>query len=125
MTVSGRVVKGIGASATFLSIPWVEGQIVEALGFRPYSGTLNINVGDRAVRETLKACPAKRIVPAEQGFCDALIFRGTVGGYPCGVILPLAEGYPGEVLEIVAPVHLRKALSLADGDYIELVLHPA
>ncbi|MGD0230578.1 MAG: DUF120 domain-containing protein [Syntrophorhabdales bacterium] len=121
--VSGTVVKGLGVSASFLSIPWVENQIVEKLGFSPYFGTLNIDVQDSNIQEALKALPAKRIISAEQGFCDALVFEGTVGGYPCGVILPLVPDYPGAILEIVAPVHLKKTLGLTDGDGIEVLLH--
>jgi CTP-dependent riboflavin kinase len=55
MTVAGRVAKGIGVSSSFLSILCVKGQMDEAPGFSPYSGTLNIDVGHPAVREAVIA----------------------------------------------------------------------
>jgi riboflavin kinase len=64
--------------------------------------------------------PDKRIVSAQEGFCDALLFEGKVGPYPCGVILPLVPEYPNSILEIVAPVHLKETLGLDDGDGIEV-----
>ena len=36
--------------------------------------------------------------------------------------LPQIPGYPSTQLEIIAPVNLRKALSLKDGDELEVFL---
>lgn len=122
--VTGTVVSGLGQSASFLCIPWVSGQITEKLSFSPYMGTLNIDVHSSGIQKVLKKLGKERIVPAEEGFCDALLFRGTIAGrFPCGVILPLVPGYPASILEIVAPVHLKQALGVADGDGIEFEIY--
>jgi 4-hydroxy-3-polyprenylbenzoate decarboxylase len=126
LKVEGRVVKGLGESASFLSIPWVNNQLLEKLSFSPYCGTLNIDVGDPAVQEALKkGNGSRRIVPGEKGFCEALLVEGVVAGrYPCGVILPLMADYPTTILEIVAPVHLKETLGIVDGDKVEVDLYP-
>jgi riboflavin kinase len=124
LKLTGTVVRGLGESASFLSIPWVANQITSMLNFSAYPGTLNIDVHSPGVQKTLKRHGTERIVPAEEGFCDALVFKGTVAGrYPCGVILPLVPGYPASILEIVAPVHLKQALGAADGDGVELEIY--
>jgi CTP-dependent riboflavin kinase len=52
-----------------------------------------------------------------------LTYRGRINGrYECGVIIPLVPNYPEQILEIVAPVHLKDALSIRDGDEVELDL---
>ncbi len=124
LKLTGTVVSGLGESASFLSIPWVSGQLASMLNFSPYLGTLNIDVHAPRIQKVLKRLGKERIVPAEEGFCDALVFRGTIAGrYPCGVILPLVPGYPPSILEIVAPVHLKQALGVNDGDGIEFEIY--
>jgi CTP-dependent riboflavin kinase len=72
----------------------------------------------------LRAREAERIVAGEPGFCDAIIFRGMINQkYECGVIIPLVPSYPENILEIVAPVRLKDALNIDDGDTVELELY--
>jgi len=124
LTVVGTVVRGAGESSNFLSIPWVNAQLVEKLGFSPYSGTLNIDVHDPKVQETLKQFCGERVLPEEEGFCDALLCSGMIAGqHPCGIVLPFVPGYPECILEIVAPVHLKKTLMIEDGDGVEVEIY--
>ncbi len=122
--VTGAVVSGVGESASFLAIPWVNNQITRMVRFSPYSGTLNVDVADATIQKRLKSHGTAKILPEEKGFCEALIFRGRIAGrYPCGVVLPLVPGYPTSMLEIVAPVHLKDALGMQDGDGIEVEIY--
>jgi riboflavin kinase len=122
--VTGAVVSGVGESASFLGIPWVNHQITQMVRFCPYNGSLNVDVADAGIQKRLKRHGTDKIVPEEKGFCEALIFRGMIAGrYPCGVILPLVPDYPASILEIVAPVHLKDALSMKDGDGIEVEIY--
>jgi riboflavin kinase len=125
LKVTGTVVTGLGESGSFLAIPWVKNQLKKALGFSPYCGTLNIDVHDPKIQKALKRSCEKRILPEEEGFCDALVCGGTIAGrLSCGVILPLVPHYSDTILELVAPVHLKEALSIDDGDEIEVELFP-
>ena len=123
MKIKGKVVTGLGASGKFLSIGWVNRAVCEKFAFNPFCGTLNIDVEDPAIQQELKEKGSNRITSCEEGFCDALAYRGRINGrYDCGVIIPLVPQYPEQILEIVAPVHLKKALEIKDGDEIELEL---
>lgn len=123
LKVVGTIVGGLGESASFLSIRWVKDQLLTKLRFEPFCGTLNIDVRDSRIQRILRRRGIERIVPEEQGFCDALLFSGTVSGrYPCGIVLPLVPDYPENVLEVVAPVHLKEALHMEDGEEIEVEL---
>jgi riboflavin kinase len=122
MKVKGRVVKGLGESGKFLAIDWVDKQLCEKFGFSPFPGTLNIRVDDSGVQELLKKKATERLTHQSEGFCDAILFKALVNEtQECGVIIPLVPGYDGQLLEIVAPVHLKEALKIDDGD--EVVLH--
>ena len=122
--VTGTVVSGLGESASFLSLQWVNDQVVEKLSFSPYCGTLNIDIGGSMIQKKLKEYAKERIIPVEKEFCEALIFNAMIiGEYRCGVILPLVPNYPGNILEIVAPVHLKQALAINDGAKIEVEIY--
>lgn len=123
MKITGKIVSGVGESASFLSIPWVDRQIWDKLRFTPYKGTLNIMIDDPEIQRALKVKGRDRIEPENKNFCAALIFRGIVANkYECGVVLPLVASYDECLLEILAPVHLKDSLGLKDGETITLEL---
>lgn len=124
MQITGKIVRGVGESAAFLSIPWVIRQMEEKLKFQPYGGTLNISVDDPQVQQVLKTHGGDRLCSEAAGFCDALLFRGRIAGkYDCGIVLPLVPNYDECLIEVLAPVHLKESLGLKDGDTITLELY--
>ncbi len=123
MKVKGKIVRGLEESGKFLAVGWVNKAVSEAFGFAPFLGTLNIEVTDPSIQRRLVEQDSGRIAAADPGFCDAVIARGRINSrYDCGVIIPLVPNYPEQILEIVAAVHLKDALGLADGDEVELEL---
>ena len=124
MKIKGKVVRGVGESGKFLAVDWVNRAVRDTFNFTPFCGTLNIQVEEAAIQQALKERGTDRIASCEEGFCDALTFRGTINGrYECGVILPLVPNYPEDLIEIVAPVQLKEALGISDGDEVELDLY--
>ncbi len=123
MKIKGKVVKGVGESPGFLSIGWVDEQLREKLKFQPYRGTLNLAVEAADIQGILKEKGRDRLVSKEQGFCDAILVKGRINDiYECGVVIPLVEQYDERLLEVVAPVHLKRALQVDDGDEVTLSL---
>jgi riboflavin kinase, archaea type len=123
MRIKGKIVKGIGESGKFLAIDWVDRQLREKFGFSPFPGTLNIMIDDVNVQKMLREKDADRLIHQSEGFCDAILAKVLVNDkYECGVVIPLVEGYDGRLLEIIAPVHLKEALNIGDGDEIVLGL---
>ncbi len=117
--MTGKIIKGIGESGSFLSIGWVEEGMRNAFSFSPFPGTLNIKV-TRHVQENLRQAGKERLVAGQEGFCDALLFKAAIGEIPCGVVLPLVQNYPEDLLEIVAPVQLKETLKVTEGDEIRV-----
>ncbi len=115
----GKIFSGKGEGKKFLEVPWVRQQIKDKLGFTPYVGTLNLKLADQCVkcRKQLEENTGKRICP-QKGYCVGLLFGASIEGERCGVIIPQVEGYPEDVLEIVAAVNLKQKLNLKDGDVV-------
>jgi riboflavin kinase len=122
-TATGVVVSGEGKASQFVEISWAKSQIVERLGFKPYPGTLNVRLSRteaNRLKPILRKSEGILIVPAT-GFYSATCFHTVIMNKTRGaIIIPHTPNYPPNVLEIIAPINLRSALSLKDGDLVEL-----
>jgi len=123
--LEGRVFTGLSEGAYYLQIPYYLKQFEEKLGFKPYPGTLNIRLmnKDSIMNRILleKAADIKI-----EGFSDG---RRTYGGARCilaklndredvAIIFIERTHYGEDVIELVAPMHLREKLGLKDGDKV-------
>lgn len=125
---AGVVCSGVGEAAGFLAIDWVRQGLQRAFGFEPWSGTLNLRMQGadwQRWRARLFEHPAIVLAPAP-GFCPARCFAVRLADRLDGaIVFPEVPGYPDDKLEIVAPLHLRTALALQDGDRLRVQLKPA
>jgi riboflavin kinase len=119
LNFDGKVFSGRGSGEKFLRLPWVQTQIKEKVGFNPFLGTLNIKLseGSTKLRRALEEKPFSRIYPAE-GYKSGMLFKASIDDSECAVVIPEVEGYPTNILEIIAPVNLRTAFKIRDGDEI-------
>jgi riboflavin kinase, archaea type len=119
LTFHGKVTSGEGNGRKYLQLHWVLSQIKEKLGYTPYLGTLNLTLTPESAqnRKILEETDAPKICPAE-GYCAGLIFSASINGLGCAVVLPQVKGYAERLLELIAPINLREALNLKDGDSV-------
>lgn len=126
MELSGRVFSGRGEGRKYVELSWVKQQIMEKLGFNPYPGTLNLRLDVESMKKRqLLTEDAALGVCTSEGYCTGLLFKATIEGVSCdvvGVVIPQVEGYPCDVLEVVADVNLRQKLGLSKGDRVEVTV---
>ena len=127
VTLEGVVFTGLGEGAYYISKERYTKQFIEKLGFEPYPGTLNLKLTtdyDVKTRSELEAYPAIEI----EGFRNEDRTFGSVKCYPVTIenkmkgalILALRSHYNASVIEIIAPVFLRKHLNLKDGHKVKV-----
>jgi len=127
VTLEGAVFTGLGEGAYYTQKEHYRKQFVEKLGFEPYPGTLNLKLStdyDLKTRLELEAYPAVEV----EGFKNEDRTFGTVKCYPAiignkvkGALISALRGhYDSSVLEIIAPVNLRKQLNLKDGNKVKV-----
>ncbi len=130
MILRGTVVSGRQEAAGFLAVPWVERQLRDGFGLTPYPGTLNLRLDDpdapRRWARWQGAGGGRRLQPPEgSGFCAATCYASEVDGeVPGVVVVPEVEGYPLDVVEVMAAENLRRRLDLRDGGTCRLLLRP-
>ena len=127
ITLEGVVFTGLGEGAYYISKERYTKQFIEKLGFEPYPGTLNLKLTtdyDVKTRSELEAYPAIEI----EGFKNEDRTFGAVKCYPVTIenrvkgalILALRSHYDASVIEVIAPVFLRKHLKLKDGHKVKV-----
>jgi riboflavin kinase, archaea type len=115
----GTVFSGEGNGKKFLEMPWVKRQIEEKLGFSPYLGTLNLRLtGKNADMRSLLETAEGLVVEPQAGYYPGVLFRATIDVLKCAVVIPIMPNYPNDILEVIAPICLRKHLKLADGSEV-------
>jgi len=127
ITLEGIVFTGLGEGAYYISKERYRKQFIEKLGFDPYLGTLNLKLTtdyDIKTRSELEGYPAVEI----EGFRNEDRTFGPVKCYPAiienkakgALITALRSHYDSSVIEIIAPVFLRKQLKLKDGRKVKV-----
>ncbi len=117
----GRIVSGIGDGAKYVSI--YRDVIRKKLGIEPYPGTLNIDVGANIYRRIAELEPIVIPPPSDNyrlvlAYPARLIYNGRgVDGY---IVIPCATVHPGNIIEFIAPICLRKSLGLRDNDIVDI-----
>jgi riboflavin kinase len=127
ITLEGTVFSGLGEGAYYIGKEKYRKQFIEKLGFDPYPGTLNLKLKtdyDIKARSELEGYPAVEV----EGFTNEDRTFGPVKCYPvilenkvkAALVSALRSHYDVSVVEIIAPVFLRKHLGLKDGHKVKV-----
>ena len=124
LSITGKIVSGAGEGAYFTQIGWVQQQCVEKLGFKPYPGTLNLEISEEFLPaiESLDQKKAIELISPDDKFCNAVVFRISMGEISGAIILPEEKVriHPKNIIEIIAPLNLKAALNMNYGDFLKI-----
>ncbi|HEV2137547.1 MAG TPA: DUF120 domain-containing protein [Nitrososphaerales archaeon] len=127
LNFNGTLFTGLNEGRYYISLKGYSRSFIRALGFEPFPGTLNLRLTSEAMieqRRSLGQMPGINI----PGFSDekrsygpVKVFRAKIAGkYPGAVLAIERTHYDNSVLEVIAPLNLRKVLKLRDGDECSL-----
>jgi riboflavin kinase, archaea type len=125
----GTVVSGMGEGAYYMSLDGYRKQFKEKLGFEPYPGTLNVKLIDQIfmnARREIGRYPSVFI----NGFSDNMRTYGWVKCYKANINKAAVNNaaalvlerthYDDSMLEIIAPICLKEAIGIQNGDRISI-----
>lgn len=120
--LTGTVEKGLGEGSYYVSI--YKKHIQEKLGFAPFIGTLNLSVNKAQAKNFLMQLKKIKI----HGFQTKSRTFGAIDCYKVkisdkldgAVIIPERTNHDESILEVIAPVSLRKKFNLIEGNKITL-----
>jgi riboflavin kinase len=121
--LNGTVVSGIGEGKYYMSLEPYRQQFNTHLGFEPYPGTLNIRLSSSSlpVRRKIDALNWIRIKGFStdgRTFGDAKCLPCRIGTISCGIVIPGRTHYPADIIEVIAPMALRRKLGVEDSDTV-------
>jgi riboflavin kinase len=126
--LDGVITSGMGEGRHYISLSGYMEQFEERLGYEPFPGTLNVDLDEESVRSrsavsSLPGVPIDGWEDEERTFGPATCYDATVeyGGdaaETAHIIVPERTHHDETQLEVIAPVRLRDALGLEDGDVV-------
>jgi len=125
--IEGELFTGMFEGSYYVNRDGYRNQFIKKLGFNPYPGTLNLKLSsplDQRARKELEAHQSILI----DGFRDGGRTFGPVRCYPAtindevegAVVLIDRTHYNSSVLEVIAPMFLRKRLKIRDGSKVRV-----
>lgn len=127
LTITGQVSTGFGEGRYYLNQTGYAKQFLKKIGIEPYEGTLNLKLSPTETQnlELLQNSSGIKIQGFTKGdrtFGEVKCFFATINNIECAVVLPKRSHYK-DVVEVISRVHLRRTLSLKDGDEIKLCVN--
>jgi CTP-dependent riboflavin kinase len=126
VVLTGRIVSGAKKAAYFTQLDWVQEQCLEKLRFKPYPGTLNIELtpASLAILQEIDKRVMTELVPSDPTWCQARVLSLSIGHISGALVTPSEDVriHGRGIVEVIAPVRLKDALNLKDGDEVTLVV---
>ncbi|MDD4162056.1 MAG: CTP-dependent riboflavin kinase [Methanothrix sp.] len=117
----GKIASGLGQAQYFLTREGYSRQLLQHLGFVPFPGTLNVLL-EEPFPEEQEPIRIESFQEEGKSFGECKCYRITLNGMQAAVVRPEQSRYPPELIEVIAPVQLRRTLGLEDGDPVEIAL---
>lgn len=121
----GRIVRGFGEGAYYLSLPGYEKALVQKLEFRPYPGTLNLRLDKKSQNqhaflrnEDGLFIPGFKWENRQLG--GIYVFPCRIGNIPGALLRPVRTHHGPDIIELVAAVSLKQKLKKKEGDWVKV-----
>jgi len=131
LVLEGRLFTGLGEGAYYISQGGYRRQFVERLGFDPYPGTMNLRLDGRGrarrmLLDRIDPIMIEGFSDGSRGFGPVKCYRAIVEDRIEGAVLvAMRSHYGDDVIEVIAPIGLREALGLRDGQTVRIRVPPA
>ena len=126
MKLFGRVVSGKGEGKYYMSLPPYKEKFKNILEFEPYEGTLNIKLGYGINLNDLNPIEIDDFYYENNKYYGVKLIPVIICtknyGVKGAIVYPKKTEHPNNVIEIIAPIRLRKYLFLRNNDIITVII---
>jgi riboflavin kinase len=124
---TGRVFTGLGEGAYYVDKTDYGRHIEDALGFKPYPGTLNLRLSPSEVSkkkelEAYAGIMIRGFTTGDRSFGGVKCFKASIDEIEGALILIGRTHYDASVVELIAPVNLRERLGLKDRSRVRVIV---
>ena len=125
--IAGKIVAGVKQGTFFTQLEWFQEQCADKLGFKPYPGTLNLEISGEyfPIIESLDQEEGIELISPDPKFCNAKAFSVSLGEISGAIIIPdeKVRVHAKNIIEIVAPLKIKSSLQVRDGDLISVAIN--
>lgn len=124
LLLSGKLFSGMGKGKYYVGHQEYQKRFEQALGYRPYPGTLNVKLEDAGSLKALarlrgaKGTGIPGFMIGSESFSALKCFQGEVGGEAATLLIIDITYYNDSVVELISSKYLRGACGLKDGDTV-------
>lgn len=127
ITIHGAVASGMGEGGYYICQDGYMNQFQSKLGFTPFEGTLNIlvdkeDVGKLDVVRSVAGQVISGFSCDGRSFGDVIAYKAKIHNIDCAIVVPERSHYV-DTIEIICQYHLRRTLSLNDGDRVDVKIN--
>ena len=121
MILNGIIVRGLGEGTYFMSMQYYQKEIKKRLGFNTYPGTLNLKVAKKYLHSLKKLTPIRinGFKSGNKSFGGVSCYKAKIKDVNGSIIVPDLTKHR-DVIEFIAPIHLKAELKLKDGDKVTI-----
>lgn len=124
LTIHGTVQSGMGEGGYYICQSQYLKQFQEKLGFTPFEGTLNVqidpeDIGKLDVIKSIAGTPIEGFSDEGRSFGNVIAYKAKIRNIDCAIVVPERSHY-SDIIEIICQYHLRRTLSLEDGDSVDV-----
>lgn len=126
LVFKGVVVSGLGEGRYYTVQNGYVDQFQKRLGFRPFPGTLNVEIkyvekNKLRILKNYNAIFIDEFRTDDRTFGGVKCYYAEINGAEGAIVLPLRSHY-SNVLEFISGFNLRERLGLKDGDEVKIVI---
>jgi riboflavin kinase, archaea type len=121
MRIQGEIISGDSKGQYFMSLDVYKVQFMGILGFEPFPGTLNLKITRDSAHLIGELKKKMDTVKGKGNFGDVKLIKARINnGVDGALVFPVKTHHKPEILELIAPLNLRKSMNLQDGDLVTL-----
>lgn len=121
----GLVARGIGEGSYYVGLNGYQSQFKKKLGFKAYPGTLNLKVDKKdalGFLSSLEMIEINAFSTKKRTYGSLKCCRVKINGINGAIIVPERARHGEDIIELIAPIHLRDKLGLKDSQKVKLGL---
>ncbi len=127
ISIHGKIVRGLGEGAYYMGQEEYWNALEKQLGFEPYCGTLNVRVSSEDVDfihqlESFQPIVIEGFKKENRSFGSLTCYKAKLNETYGALVFAERTSHGENIIEFIAPIHLRSHYNLKDGDLVTIVV---
>jgi len=122
LIVEGIVISGLKEGSFFMSMDHYKEKIKDKFGFDAYPGTLNLKISSdkKNLFKKISSIKIPGFKKNNKTYGSIDCYKAKINGIIGSIIFPEFNKHGENIIEFIAPIHVKSELKIIDGDKIKV-----